>query len=140
MWKFHTVMQNGPGSCDYYYCSIDFARPCEIGFLHANWPSLCEMIVLLLNSRLMNGEASRRTLRWCQVSTWPWPINRNLIFLMKEAFWIFLICRIFQISSLYRILYFPSFSLIFSLAKHVFWDQISKHAWLNLVFLREWRI
>ena len=52
---------------------------------------------------------SRRPLRWCQVSTWPWPINRNLIDSFKD-FWYISNLRTFQISSLYIILCFPSFS------------------------------
>ena len=40
----------------------------------------CEMTILLLNFRFLREEASVRPLRWCQVSTWPWPINKNLIF------------------------------------------------------------
>ena len=85
-------------------------------------------------SRFLDEEASEKPLRWCQVSTWPWPINKNLIDSFKDFGYISN-CRTFQISSLYIILYFPSFSLIFSIAKHVLWDQISKHEWLNLVFL-----
>ena len=57
-----------------------------------------------------------------------------------RTFWIFPNCRTFQTSSLYIILYFPSFSLIFSVAKHVLWDQISKHERLNLIFLGGGRI
>ena len=90
-------------------------------------------------SRFLDEEASERPLRWCQVSTRPWPINRNEIDSFKN-FLIFPNCRTFQIYSLYIIPYFPSFSLIFSVAKHVLWDQISKHEWLNLVFLGGGRI
>ena len=49
-----------------------------------NCLSSCEMTILLLNSRFLDEEASGRPLRWCQVSTWPWPINRNLIFSWKS--------------------------------------------------------
>ena len=84
MQKFLTVMQNGLGSYGCCYCSIDFAQPCKISFLHVNWLSLCEMIVLLLNSWLLNGKASKRALRWCQVSTWPSLINRNLNLSLKN--------------------------------------------------------
>ena len=89
--------------------------------------------------RFLGEEAFERPFRWCQVSTWPWPINRNLIY----SFWKDIYIsnrRTFQISSLYRIFYFPSFSLIFSLTKHVLWDQISKYEWLNLVFLEGGKI
>ena len=37
-------------------------------------------------SRFLDEEASGRPLRWCQVSTWPWPINKNLIYSFKD-FW-----------------------------------------------------
>ena len=40
------------------HAELVFLRPCKIGFLQANWLSSCEMIVLLLNSRLLNGKAS----------------------------------------------------------------------------------
>ena len=82
---------------------------------------------------------SRRPFRWCQVSTWPWPIIETWLTHL-ETFDTFSNCRTFQISFLYIILYFPSFSLIFLIAKHVLWDQISKHEWLNLVFLGGGRI
>ena len=49
------------------------------------WISL-EMDILLLNSRFLGEKASRRPLRWCQVSTWPWPITRNFIFSFEETF------------------------------------------------------
>ena len=90
-------------------------------------------------SRFLDEETSGRPLRWCQVPTWPWPINRNLIYSLKKTFRYFLIVE-FSKYSLSRIFYFPSFSLIFSLAKHALWDQISKHEWLNLVFLEGGRI
>ena len=56
-------------------------------FVRNGWKS-CEMLILLPNSRLLKGENSRRPLKWCQVSTWPWHINR-LEYLIKEAFWHF---------------------------------------------------
>ena len=59
----------------------------------------CEITILLLNFRYLSEEASGRSLRWCQVSTWPWPINRNLIFSFKN-FLDISNYRIFQISSL----------------------------------------
>ena len=96
--KFRTIMRNGLGSCGYYYYIIDFARPCKNGFLPMNWLSSCKMVVLLLNSRFLNRQAFGRPLRWCQMSTWHWPINRNLnISLM--SFWILFIVE-FSIFSL----------------------------------------
>ena len=44
-------------------------------------------------SRFLDEEASERPLRWCQVSTWPWPINRNVIDSFKD-FWYFLIIEL----------------------------------------------
>ena len=88
-------------------------------------------------SRFLDEEASRRPLRWCQVSTWPWPINRNEIDSLKDFFLHFSNCRTFQIFSLYNFLLSFIFFLIFSLAKHALWDQISKHEWQNLIFF-EW--
>ena len=49
-----------------------------------NWFSSCEMVILLINSKLLNGEGPRRPFKWCQVSTWPWQINRNLNFSLKS--------------------------------------------------------
>ena len=40
-------------------------------------------------SRFLDEEASGRPLRWCQVSTWPWPINRNVIDSFKDFWYIF---------------------------------------------------
>ena len=88
--------------------------------------------------QILDEEVSGRPLKCCQVSFLPWPINRNVIDSFKN-FRIFSNCRTFQTSFLYIILYFPSFSLIFSVAKHVLWDQISKHEWLNLVFSEKGR-
>ena len=34
-------------------------------------------------------KASVRPLRWCQVSTWLWPINRNLIYSFEDFFTFF---------------------------------------------------
>ena len=56
---------------------LDLMRNCWIS---------CKMTILLLNSKFLGEEASRRPLRWCQVSTWPWPINRNFIFSFEETF------------------------------------------------------
>ena len=72
-------------------CQADFAWTCE-NFSHScKMPqeaiivaaeflisSSCEKDILLLNFRLLDEEASGRPLRWCQMSTWPCPINRNL--------------------------------------------------------------
>ena len=131
--KFCIVMQNGPKSCYCCCCSTNFVQPCEIDSLRAKWLSLCNMIILLLNSILLNGEGSERPFKWWQVSTWPWHINTNLNLSLKN-FLNTINYRIFYILYLNRILYFPSFFVIFSLAKHALWDQISKHEWLNLIF------
>ena len=40
-------------------------------------------------SKFLDEEASRRPLRWCQVSTWPWPINRNVIDSFRNFWYIF---------------------------------------------------
>ena len=131
----------------------DFAWPCKIfaqsckmlkedennadgsSTLHHH-AKLLGLVRKCIFSRFFDEEASRRPLRWCKVSTWPWLINRNGNDSFKN-FLIFPNCKTFYISSLYIILYFPLFSLIFSVAKHVLWDQISKHEWLNLIF--SWR-
>ena len=49
-----------------------------------NWFSSCETVILLLNFRLLNGESPERPFKWCQVSTWPWHINRNLNLSLKS--------------------------------------------------------
>ena len=108
----------------------DFAWPCEMlqeGEIGAdafstshNCVKLLELVQNCIFSRSLSEEASRRPLRWCQVSTWPWSINRNLIYSFED-FRHFLIVK-FSRFPLYKILYFSSFSLIFSLAKHVLWD------------------
>ena len=162
MVQFRMTMQNGPEKgfvlqdkeylqADFTWTCKNFTLSCEmvqkvvatvtplISHDHAKLLSSCKMISLLLNSRSLNGEASERPLRWYQVSIWPWPINRNLNFSLKDFLDTFDF-RIFYILSFNRILYFPSFSFIFSLAKHALWDQISKHEWLNLIFLRGRRI
>ena len=63
-------------------------------------------------SRFLGEEASGRPLRWCQVSTWPWPINRNLIYSLKKTFRYFLIVDFPNIISLEfsTFLHFLSFS------------------------------
>ena len=92
MRKFRTVMQNALGRQKlmllyFLFCTI--MRNC--------WTS-CKMVILLLNSRFLGEEASERPLRWCQVSTWPWPINDNLIFSFKELFGTFLIVEFSRFS------------------------------------------
>ena len=101
MRKFRTVMQNALGRQKlmllyFLFCTI--MRNC--------WTS-CKMVILLLNSRFLGEEASEKPRRWCQVSTWSWPINRNLIysflgtskqFLIWE-FFIFSLSREFSIFS-----------------------------------------
>ena len=85
---------------------------------------LLRLVRKCIFSRFLNEEASGRPLRWCQVSSWPWPINRNMIDSFKKLFYIFLILKLFRfLFSLYNSL----LSFIFSIAKHVLWDQISKH-------------
>ena len=37
----------------------------------------------------LSEEASERPFRLCQVSTWPWPINKNLIYSFKDFFTFF---------------------------------------------------
>ena len=135
----------------------DFAWPCEIfaqscemlqqdenaadGFSNSHHHAkLLRLVRKCIFPGFLDEEASGRPLRWCQVSSWPWPINRNVIDSFKEPFDTFSNCRTFHTSSLYIILHFPSISLTFSVAKHVLWDQISKHEWLNLVFLGGGRI
>ena len=108
MRKFRTIMRNGLGSCGCCYYIIDFARPCKIGFLHANWLSSCKMVVLLLNSRFLNEEAFRRPLRWCQISTWHWPINRNLNISLR-SFWILFIVEFSIFSLLIELFIFHHF-------------------------------
>ena len=90
MRKFRTVMQNAPKR--WKLVLMHFWLRTNMG----NCWSLCEMTMLLLNSRFLGKEASRRPLRWGQVSNWPWPINRNLIFSWKEFFWTFLIVEFFK--------------------------------------------
>ena len=91
MRKFHTIMRNGPkGICvanqreisklishDHVKISHSHAKLLEL--VRKCWISL-EMDILLLNSIFLGEKAFRRPLRWCQVSTWPWPLNRNLIY------------------------------------------------------------
>ena len=129
-------------------CEI-FAQSCEMlqedennadafSILH-NHVNLLGLVRNHIFSRFLCEETFRRPLRWCQVSTWPWPINRNLIDSLKNFLIHFLIVELSRFL-LYIILYFSSFSFIFSVAKHVLWDQISKHEWLNLIFLGGGRI
>ena len=49
---------------------------------------LCEMLNFQIS---LNLEGFRSPMRGCQVSTWPWPINRNLNFSCNELleyFWL----------------------------------------------------
>ena len=131
--KIRTVLRNAPGMRNWCWCIFHFAQSCKIVRAHAK----------LYFSIFFGEEASKRPLRWCQVSTWPWPINRNLIYSFWERYIHFLIVEFsrFPLSIEFStFLNFLSLYLIFSLAKHALWDQISKHEWLNLVFLGEWRI
>ena len=137
----------------------DFAWPCEIfaqscetlqkneieayGFStsHHHARLLGARAKMHFLSRFLDEEASGRPLKCCQVSFLPWLINSNEMDSFKNlTFDTFSNCRTLHTSSLYIILHFPSVSLIFSVAKHVLWDQISKHEWLNLVFLGGGRI
>ena len=67
------------------------------------WSS-CEMVILLLNSRLLNWEGSKRLFRWCQVR----HINKNLNISLKSLLTLLIVE--FSRFSLNRILYFSSFS------------------------------
>ena len=88
----------------------DFAWPCEIfaqscetlqqdknaadGFpISHHHAKLLRLVRKCIFSRFLDEEASERPLRWCQVSTWPWPINRNVIDSFKD-FWYFLIIEL----------------------------------------------
>ena len=70
-----------------------------------NGRSSCEIMILMLNFRFVNLEGSKRPMRGCQVSTWPWPINRNLNFSCKSFLTLWL-CNFLEILSLNRIFYF----------------------------------
>ena len=74
MWKFRTVMRNAPRRRKWCWWIFHFAQSCEIVGAHAK----------LHFSRFLGEKASRRPLRWCQVSTWPWPINKNLIYSFRR--------------------------------------------------------
>ena len=127
MRKIHTVVRNGLErnlaiaqrenwkliSHSHAKCS----RKAKLVLMHFPFRTIVRNCIF---SRSLSEEASRRPLRWCQVSTWPWSINRNLIYSFED-FRHFLIVK-FSRFPLYKILYFSSFSLIFSLAKHVLWD------------------
>ena len=45
-------------------------------------------------SIFLDEEVSERPLRWCQVSTWPWPINRKGIDSFKNFLIFFLIIEL----------------------------------------------
>ena len=90
--KFHIVRRNALKSYN-CYCWIFLFRTTM-----RNWLSSCEMVILLLNSSLLDEEVSRRQLRWCQVSTWPWILNNNLIFSWKSCFWTLLIVEFSRFS------------------------------------------
>ena len=70
MWKFRTGMQNAPGMRNWCWCIFHFAQSCEI-------VGACAKLHF---SRFLGEEVSEIPLGWCQVSTWTWPINRNLIY------------------------------------------------------------
>ena len=103
----------------------DFAWPCEkfaqscemlkedengadeLSTLH-NCTKLLELMRNCIFSKFLGEEAFEKPLRWCQVSTWLWFINRNLIYSFCGEIY-FLIVELFRFF-LYRIFYFPSFS------------------------------
>ena len=110
LWLQHT---KGKVKTDFAWPYEIFAQSCEMlqedkisvdAFSTShNCANLLGLVRNRIFSRFLGEEASRRPLRWCQVSTWPWPINRNLINSFKD-FFIFPNCKTFQISSFHIIL------------------------------------
>ena len=78
MRKFCTVLRNAPGRRNWFWCIFHCAK-------------LLELMRNCIFPYFFGEKASGRPLRWCQVSTWPWPINRNLIYSFWERYIHFLI-------------------------------------------------
>ena len=96
MRKFRLVMRNGEKVVVAPLISYNHVK--LILFMW-NRRGSCEIMILMLNSKFLNLDGSRRLMWGCQVSTWPWPINRNLNFSWR-SFWILLIVKFYGFSLL----------------------------------------
>ena len=65
-WSYETIQK---ATCCYCSC-WNFAWLCKNDVLVWNDPSSCEMVILMLNSKFLNLESSRRLMWSCQVSIW----------------------------------------------------------------------
>ena len=83
---FRMTMRNAPRRRKWCWWIFHFAQSCEIVGAHAK---LLELVRNCIFSKFLDEEASRRPFRWCQVSTWPWPINRHLIYSFMDFWYIF---------------------------------------------------
>ena len=111
--------QRGKVKTDFAWLCENFTRSCEMlqegengvdAFSTShNCVKLLELVRNCIFSRFLGEEASEKPLRWCQVSTWPWP-KIETWFTHFGDFYTFSNCRIFQISSLKNFL----LSFIFS--------------------------
>ena len=109
-WK--TMFFNFAWPCEKFAQSCEMLKEDENGAdelstLH-NCTKLLELMRNCIFSKFLGEEAFEKPLRWCQVSTWLWFINRNLIYSFCGEIY-FLIVELFRFF-LYRIFYFPSFS------------------------------
>ena len=114
MWQIRTDMQNETErilaatqkekvKTNFVWSCENFAQSCK---MLQEGENVADAISTLHNhaklhffSRFLGKEAFGRPLRLCQVPTWPWSINRNLIYSFED-FLHFSHCRTFQIFSL----------------------------------------
>ena len=80
MRKFHTIMRNAPRR--QIWVLVHF----PLRTIVRNCWSSCKITFF---PDFFGEKASVRPLRWCQVSTWLWPINRNLIYSFEDFFTFF---------------------------------------------------
>ena len=104
MRKIRTIVRNGPEKNlvatqreNWKLISHDHAK---ISHNHAKYSRKAKLVLMHFSLRTIVQnciffpdffvkKVFGRPLRWCQVSTWPWPINRNLIYSFKNFWCIF---------------------------------------------------
>ena len=97
--KFRTTMQNGQESSLLLLLNRISHSCVKMMTLLQNDLSSYKMVILILNFRFVNSKGSKIPMRSCQVSTWPWPINKTWISHVK-SFWTLLIIEFFRNSLL----------------------------------------
>ena len=139
-----------------YYSLWNFVWLCGNVGACPKWPNLMQNCVFGPSSIFfLNLKVFKIPIRVCQVSTWPYPINRNLNFSLRTFwhfwyFWFWNFLETFYLSLSIEFYIFLSFFLIFLVSKHALWDQIDyyrkvlfcrpnykgfKHLWVVIIFI-----